>query len=161
MRPAGENGGTRPRVCDNCIRQKVKCDLGKPRCCRCAERGVACTYSSVRRKPGPAPGSRRPRASRPHRAAGAWVPASPPPGGTAISNPSGVLPVNAAPGDSLTSCSPSASAGTIGGPDSASARARSFSEPWRVTSEEEESLCARHLIFAAPLRLTNARDLLD
>ncbi|KAB5511433.1 hypothetical protein GE09DRAFT_689788 [Coniochaeta sp. 2T2.1] len=140
MRPTGEDGGTRPRVCDNCIRQKVKCDLGKPRCCRCAERGVACTYSSVRRKPGPAPGSQRPRASRRDRATGAWVSASPAPGGTTISSPSRVSPVDAAPGDGLTSCSPSASAGPIGGPDSASAPARSFSEPLVVTSEEEESL---------------------
>jgi hypothetical protein len=67
-----------------------------------------------------------------------------------MSSPSWVLPVDAAPGDGLTSCSPLASAGTIGGPDSASASAQSFPEPWRVTPEEEESLCAPHVTFAVP-----------
>ncbi|KAH7126062.1 hypothetical protein EDB81DRAFT_810372 [Dactylonectria macrodidyma] len=47
------------RVCDNCIRQKVKCDLGRPVCSRCFERGYACIYSSTRRRPGPLPGSKR------------------------------------------------------------------------------------------------------
>ncbi|KAJ6034280.1 hypothetical protein N7499_001489 [Penicillium canescens] len=45
------------RVCDNCIRKKIKCDLKRPSCSRCLERGYTCTYSSTRRKPGPARGA--------------------------------------------------------------------------------------------------------
>ncbi|TXC02668.1 hypothetical protein FocTR4_00015682 [Fusarium oxysporum f. sp. cubense] len=73
------------RVCDNCIRfvdpastlgtavsdkspscsSKVRCDLGQPSCTRCLERGKTCSYSTTRRRPGPAPGSgRQPRAIR-------------------------------------------------------------------------------------------------
>ncbi|KAH7240217.1 uncharacterized protein BKA55DRAFT_118125 [Fusarium redolens] len=47
------------RVCDNCIRSKVRCDLGQPSCSRCLERGKTCSYSTTRRRPGPAPGSGR------------------------------------------------------------------------------------------------------
>ncbi|KAI0599777.1 hypothetical protein F4775DRAFT_549810 [Biscogniauxia sp. FL1348] len=50
---------TNSRVCDRCIRKKVKCDLKRPRCTRCSEVGFSCTYSTERRKPGPARGSRR------------------------------------------------------------------------------------------------------
>ncbi|KAK2051344.1 hypothetical protein LY76DRAFT_404855 [Colletotrichum caudatum] len=59
MRQGPEERVHRSRVCDNCIRQKVRCDFGKPGCSRCIERGLPCTYSLVRRKPGPTPGSRR------------------------------------------------------------------------------------------------------
>ncbi|CCT75046.1 uncharacterized protein FFUJ_11125 [Fusarium fujikuroi IMI 58289] len=53
------------RVCDNCIRSKVRCDLGQPSCSRCLDRGKTCSYSTTRRRPGPAPGSgRAPRAIR-------------------------------------------------------------------------------------------------
>ncbi|RBQ74248.1 hypothetical protein FVER14953_20363 [Fusarium verticillioides] len=53
------------RVCDNCIRSKVRCDLGQPSCSRCLSRGKICSYSTTRRRPGPAPGSgRAPRATR-------------------------------------------------------------------------------------------------
>lgn len=47
------------RVCDRCIQRKVKCDLRRPTCSRCNEAGLECIYSSARRKPGPAKGSRR------------------------------------------------------------------------------------------------------
>ncbi|KAI5921912.1 hypothetical protein F4810DRAFT_675610 [Camillea tinctor] len=47
------------RVCDRCIRKKVKCDLKRPHCTRCSEVGFSCTYSTERRKPGPVRGSRR------------------------------------------------------------------------------------------------------
>ncbi|KAH6869482.1 hypothetical protein B0T10DRAFT_523717 [Thelonectria olida] len=47
------------RVCDNCIWKKVKCDLRRPTCSPCLQRGYTCTYSSIRRRPGPARGSRR------------------------------------------------------------------------------------------------------
>ncbi|KAI1311629.1 hypothetical protein F5Y03DRAFT_341762 [Xylaria venustula] len=47
------------RVCDRCIRKKVKCDLQRPYCSRCAEAGLPCTYSAERKKPGPPRGSRR------------------------------------------------------------------------------------------------------
>ncbi|KAI1340071.1 hypothetical protein F5Y15DRAFT_63272 [Xylariaceae sp. FL0016] len=47
------------RVCDRCIRKKVKCDLQRPFCSRCSEAGLPCTYSTERRKPGPPRGARR------------------------------------------------------------------------------------------------------
>ncbi|KAJ6788000.1 hypothetical protein PWT90_01112 [Aphanocladium album] len=47
------------RVCDNCVRKKVKCNLERPTCSRCRERGEECRYSSKRRKPGPIRGARR------------------------------------------------------------------------------------------------------
>ncbi|KAI0453155.1 hypothetical protein F5B21DRAFT_304422 [Xylaria acuta] len=50
---------TRNRVCDRCIRKKVKCDLQRPGCSRCLEAGLPCTYSAERKKPGPPRGSRR------------------------------------------------------------------------------------------------------
>ncbi|KAI3317522.1 hypothetical protein HD806DRAFT_514861 [Xylariaceae sp. AK1471] len=50
---------TRNRVCDRCIRKKVKCDLQRPHCSRCSEVGLPCTYSAERKKPGPSRGSRR------------------------------------------------------------------------------------------------------
>ncbi|KAH7136801.1 hypothetical protein B0J13DRAFT_479479 [Dactylonectria estremocensis] len=61
LRGSGDSPAHQPntRVCDNCIRQKVKCDLGRPVCSRCFERGYACNYSSTRRRPGPLPGSKR------------------------------------------------------------------------------------------------------
>ncbi|KAL2855326.1 hypothetical protein BJY01DRAFT_204453 [Aspergillus pseudoustus] len=46
------------RVCDRCIRKKVKCNQARPTCSRCGELGETCTYSLVRRKPGPLRGSR-------------------------------------------------------------------------------------------------------
>ncbi|KAI1802623.1 hypothetical protein F4811DRAFT_528793 [Daldinia bambusicola] len=50
------------RVCDRCIRKKVKCDLQRPQCSRCLEANHSCTYSTRKRKPGPPRGSRlRPR----------------------------------------------------------------------------------------------------
>ncbi|KAI0502932.1 hypothetical protein F5B22DRAFT_631237 [Xylaria bambusicola] len=49
------------RVCDRCIRKKVKCDLQRPCCSRCSEAGLPCTYSAERKKPGPPRGSRRQR----------------------------------------------------------------------------------------------------
>ncbi|KAI1480720.1 hypothetical protein F4774DRAFT_69530 [Daldinia eschscholtzii] len=50
------------RVCDRCIRKKVKCDLRRPYCSRCLEASHSCTYSTQKRKPGPPRGSRpRPR----------------------------------------------------------------------------------------------------
>ncbi|GAW15342.1 hypothetical protein ANO14919_047510 [Xylariales sp. No.14919] len=49
----------RNRVCDRCIRKKVKCDLQRPDCSRCLEAGLPCTYSVERKKPGPPRGSRR------------------------------------------------------------------------------------------------------
>ncbi|KAI1428785.1 hypothetical protein F5Y12DRAFT_729978 [Xylaria sp. FL1777] len=49
------------RVCDRCIRKKVKCDLQRPYCSRCSEAGLPCTYSAERKKPGPPRGSRRQR----------------------------------------------------------------------------------------------------
>ncbi|KAI1281842.1 hypothetical protein F5Y07DRAFT_353976 [Xylaria sp. FL0933] len=49
------------RVCDRCIRKKVKCDLQRPHCSRCSEAGLPCTYSAERKKPGPPRGSRRQR----------------------------------------------------------------------------------------------------
>ncbi|KAI0445550.1 hypothetical protein F4803DRAFT_548066 [Xylaria telfairii] len=49
----------RNRVCDRCIRKKVKCDLQRPGCSRCLEAGLPCTYSVERKKPGPPRGSRR------------------------------------------------------------------------------------------------------
>lgn len=54
MPPAAKN-----RVCDRCIRKKVKCDLQRPNCSRCSEAGLPCTYSAERKKPGPPRGSRR------------------------------------------------------------------------------------------------------
>ncbi|KAI0113785.1 hypothetical protein GGR51DRAFT_25362 [Nemania sp. FL0031] len=51
----------RNRVCDRCIRKKVKCDLQRPNCSRCSEAGLPCTYSAERKKPGPQRGSRRQR----------------------------------------------------------------------------------------------------
>ncbi|KAI0542097.1 hypothetical protein GGR58DRAFT_497452 [Xylaria digitata] len=42
----------RNRVCDRCIRKKVKCDLQRPDCSRCLEAGSPCTYSAERKKPG-------------------------------------------------------------------------------------------------------------
>ncbi|KAH6988445.1 hypothetical protein EDB80DRAFT_170604 [Ilyonectria destructans] len=55
----GEGRPSSTRVCDSCIRKKVKCDLGRPKCSRCFERGHTCTYSSTRRRPGPVPGFKR------------------------------------------------------------------------------------------------------
>ncbi|KAI0472423.1 hypothetical protein F4859DRAFT_104158 [Xylaria cf. heliscus] len=49
----------RNRVCDRCIRKKVKCDLQRSGCSRCLEAGSPCTYSVERKKPGPPRGSRR------------------------------------------------------------------------------------------------------
>ncbi|KAI1754706.1 hypothetical protein F4782DRAFT_528068 [Xylaria castorea] len=49
----------RNRVCDRCIRKKVKCDLQRPGCSRCLEANSPCTYSAERKKPGPPRGSRR------------------------------------------------------------------------------------------------------
>ncbi|KAL5365924.1 hypothetical protein BJX96DRAFT_21296 [Aspergillus floccosus] len=45
------------RVCDRCIRKKVKCNQARPTCSRCSELGETCRYSLVRRKPGPLRGS--------------------------------------------------------------------------------------------------------
>ncbi|KAK8093971.1 hypothetical protein PG997_000656 [Apiospora hydei] len=47
------------RVCDRCIRKKVKCDLQRPQCSRCSEGGFSCVYSTERKKPGPPRGARR------------------------------------------------------------------------------------------------------
>ncbi|KAI0161530.1 hypothetical protein GGR57DRAFT_361092 [Xylariaceae sp. FL1272] len=47
------------RVCDRCIRKKVKCDLQRPHCSRCLEAGLECMYSAERRRPGPPRGSKR------------------------------------------------------------------------------------------------------
>ncbi|KAH9896315.1 hypothetical protein F4778DRAFT_745926 [Xylariomycetidae sp. FL2044] len=52
---------TNSRVCDRCIRKKVKCDLQRPNCSRCSEAGYTCTYSTERRRPGPPRGTRRQR----------------------------------------------------------------------------------------------------
>ncbi|KAI2779266.1 hypothetical protein F4815DRAFT_474734 [Daldinia loculata] len=46
------------RVCDRCIKKKVKCDLRRPHCSRCLESGYSCTYSTRKRKPGPPRGVR-------------------------------------------------------------------------------------------------------
>ncbi|EEU43343.1 uncharacterized protein NECHADRAFT_82536 [Fusarium vanettenii 77-13-4] len=54
----------RSRVCDRCIRQKIKCDLNQPRCSACEACGHACSYSRTRKKPGPIRGSSR-RPGRP------------------------------------------------------------------------------------------------
>lgn len=47
------------RVCDRCIKNKVKCGLQRPSCSRCVEGGTPCVYSSTKRKPGPVKGMRR------------------------------------------------------------------------------------------------------
>ncbi|KAI1370324.1 hypothetical protein F4677DRAFT_457932 [Hypoxylon crocopeplum] len=47
------------RVCDRCIKKKVKCDLQRPSCSRCSETDSPCIYSKERRKPGPQRGARR------------------------------------------------------------------------------------------------------
>ncbi|KAI0407047.1 hypothetical protein F4802DRAFT_555452 [Xylaria palmicola] len=52
---------TKNRVCDRCIRKKVKCDLQRPDCSRCMESGLPCAYSAERKKPGPPRGARRQR----------------------------------------------------------------------------------------------------
>ncbi|KAL7907567.1 hypothetical protein GGI35DRAFT_454413 [Trichoderma velutinum] len=49
------------RVCDRCIRKKIKCDTQRPTCSRCFEHRHTCVYSYTRRRPGPARGSRRTR----------------------------------------------------------------------------------------------------
>ncbi|KAF2193176.1 hypothetical protein K469DRAFT_285697 [Zopfia rhizophila CBS 207.26] len=52
------------RVCNMCIRRKVKCDQKRPSCSTCLGKGWICGYSYVKRKPGPALRSRRrPRAA--------------------------------------------------------------------------------------------------
>ncbi|PKK43361.1 hypothetical protein CI102_12213 [Trichoderma harzianum] len=51
------------RVCDRCIRKKIKCDTQRPTCSRCSEHGHTCVYSYTRRRPGPARGFRRSRRS--------------------------------------------------------------------------------------------------
>lgn len=49
------------RVCDRCISKKVKCNQVRPSCSRCLEDGLTCSYSSVKKKPGPSKGfSKRP-----------------------------------------------------------------------------------------------------
>ncbi|OJJ67816.1 hypothetical protein ASPBRDRAFT_68554 [Aspergillus brasiliensis CBS 101740] len=54
-----QNGrGLSSRVCDRCIRKKVKCNQARPTCSRCGELGETCRYSLIRRKPGPLRGSR-------------------------------------------------------------------------------------------------------
>ncbi|KAK8086465.1 hypothetical protein PG994_001439 [Apiospora phragmitis] len=53
------------RVCDRCIRKKVKCDLQRPQCSRCSEGGFSCVYSTERKKPGPPRGARRNKALTP------------------------------------------------------------------------------------------------
>ncbi|CEJ58407.1 hypothetical protein PMG11_07063 [Penicillium brasilianum] len=45
------------RVCDRCIRKKVRCNQARPTCSRCFELGETCSYTSVKRKPGPSIGS--------------------------------------------------------------------------------------------------------
>ncbi|KAF5253143.1 hypothetical protein FANTH_1974 [Fusarium anthophilum] len=56
------------RVCDNCIRSKVRCEIIRQfpvTSTDAAGRGKICSYSTTRRRPGPAPGSGRvPRATR-------------------------------------------------------------------------------------------------
>ncbi|KAH7145461.1 hypothetical protein B0J13DRAFT_553540 [Dactylonectria estremocensis] len=47
------------RVCDRCIQKKIKCDLAHPSCSNCNDAGHGCTYSHVRKRPGPTKGSRR------------------------------------------------------------------------------------------------------
>ncbi|KAL3466172.1 hypothetical protein BJX64DRAFT_251006 [Aspergillus heterothallicus] len=47
------------RVCDRCIRKKVRCNQARPTCSRCSELGETCGYTFVRRKPGPLRGSHR------------------------------------------------------------------------------------------------------
>ncbi|KAH8649729.1 hypothetical protein BGZ60DRAFT_422195 [Tricladium varicosporioides] len=47
------------RVCDSCIRKKVKCDQRRPTCSRCFDRGETCSYTLIRRKPGPPRSSQR------------------------------------------------------------------------------------------------------
>lgn len=47
------------RVCDNCIRRKIKCDLGRPSCSRCLESRRKCAYSNTRKRPGPEKGYRK------------------------------------------------------------------------------------------------------
>ncbi|KAH8686340.1 hypothetical protein BGZ61DRAFT_589546 [Ilyonectria robusta] len=47
------------RVCDRCILKKIKCDLTQPSCLNCSDAGEPCTYSHVRKRPGPTKGSRR------------------------------------------------------------------------------------------------------
>ncbi|WAO91717.1 Zn(2)-C6 fungal-type domain-containing protein [Fusarium falciforme] len=58
----------RSRVCDRCIRQKIKCDLNQPCCSACDAYGHTCSYSRTRKKPGPIRGSSR-RPGRPASAA--------------------------------------------------------------------------------------------
>ncbi|KAH7002436.1 hypothetical protein EDB80DRAFT_720579 [Ilyonectria destructans] len=41
------------RVCDHCRIKKTKCDMGRPACRTCQLRHLDCTYSKLRRKPGP------------------------------------------------------------------------------------------------------------
>ncbi|KIW02537.1 hypothetical protein, variant [Verruconis gallopava] len=55
------NEGKAPltRVCERCIKKKVKCSQGRPACSRCQEAGLPCIYSATRRKPGPSKGSKR------------------------------------------------------------------------------------------------------
>ncbi|KAI0484132.1 hypothetical protein GGR56DRAFT_10728 [Xylariaceae sp. FL0804] len=69
---------TAGRVCDRCIRKssvkqshhpttddflliRSPGDLGRPHCSRCSEAGLACIYSTERRRPGPPRGTRRQR----------------------------------------------------------------------------------------------------
>ncbi|GFG20364.1 NADPH-dependent 1-acyldihydroxyacetone phosphate reductase [Aspergillus udagawae] len=52
-------GASNLRVCDKCISRKVKCDQKRPVCSRCHEGGFACVYSSSKKKPGPARGTRK------------------------------------------------------------------------------------------------------
>ncbi|KAL7655764.1 hypothetical protein ACMYSQ_004906 [Aspergillus niger] len=50
-------------------RKKIKCNLARPTCSRCSDLGKTCTYSLVKRRPGPPRGSRyttrRPRSRTP------------------------------------------------------------------------------------------------
>ncbi|KAH2682717.1 hypothetical protein KXW53_003142 [Aspergillus fumigatus] len=55
----GTSGASNLRVCDKCISRKVKCDQKRPVCSRCHEGGFACIYSSSKKKPGPARGTRK------------------------------------------------------------------------------------------------------
>ncbi|KAJ9612108.1 hypothetical protein H2200_003705 [Cladophialophora chaetospira] len=58
---SNENAST--QACDRCRTKKIKCNLRRPACSRCAEDSIACLYTFIRRKRGPAKGSRRKRSN--------------------------------------------------------------------------------------------------
>lgn len=57
MQPVVEDDwGGGERVCDRCRVKKTKCNRQKPTCSRCSENHWECTYSAIKRKPGPPKG---------------------------------------------------------------------------------------------------------